>query len=346
MRIEFTYFRNAKTKINVFIEAIDLFQLFLILTFFEKWIKYQKIFKNTNDENTTSNNRFWKTIQYYHHRWQFLKKIFFRNFKVFEFEKMKKWMKKMKFQNRNVIHIHAFLWTFKFIEKMIVKNFIRTDFSNSKTKSKFHNLIKQQQIYTCRDDLCKKNLNKNVKICRKHFSIFLSTITHRVDNNLRYNYKRIKKIDRWISFYNAIIFWIWKTHMNIQYCTNVNLTLYVNKYVIKSKSKNLYHNQQNHNFFNDDIFARKMKSMKMMMHFLNYHIFKCSKIVKYLITLRSKKNSLNSNQNFFCDKKKFMMKSLIFFEKTSLKNISKNQSISNSKILFILNITSITNLIT
>ena len=36
LRIEFTYFRNAKTKINAFIETIDLFQLFLILTFFEK----------------------------------------------------------------------------------------------------------------------------------------------------------------------------------------------------------------------------------------------------------------------------------------------------------------------
>ena len=134
--------------------------------------------------------------------------------------------------------------------------------------------------------------------------------------------------------------------MNIQYYTNVNLTLYVNKYVIKSKSKNLYHNQQNHNFFNNHIFVRKIKSMKMMMHFLNYHIFRCSKIVKYLITLRSKKNSFNSNQNFFCDKRKLMMKNLIFFEKTSLRSISKNRSISNSKILFISNITSITNLMT
>ena len=36
LRIEFTYFRNAKTKINAFIETIDLFQFFLILTFFER----------------------------------------------------------------------------------------------------------------------------------------------------------------------------------------------------------------------------------------------------------------------------------------------------------------------
>ena len=102
-------------------------------------------------------------------------------------------MKRQKFQNRDVIHIHNLLWITMSIAKLITKNYIRIDVSNSKTKSKFYKLIREHQIHICRDDFCKKNLIFDVQICRKKFSTFFFATIHRVDDDLRYIYKKTKK---------------------------------------------------------------------------------------------------------------------------------------------------------
>ena len=79
------------------------------------------------------------------------------------------------------------------IAKLITKNYIRIDVSNSKTKSKFYKLIREHQIHICRDDFCKKKLIFDVQICKKKISIFFFATIHRVDDDLRYIYKKTKK---------------------------------------------------------------------------------------------------------------------------------------------------------
>ena len=292
LRIDSFYFQIVERKINILINVVDLSTLFLTLTFFEKWVKYRKIFKTIEEKNTISNNRSWKTIQYYHHRWLFLKQHFFRNSKVFEFEHLKNLIKKQKFQNRDAIHTHNLLWIVYIIEKFIAKNYIRVDLFDSMKKSKFHKLISKHQIHICRKNLCKKSLNDDVKICNKSFFAFLSNTTHQMKNDLKYTYKRLKKTNRWIFLYNFVILTIWKTHMNIQYCTFDDLISYVSKYVTKSKSKKLYNFQQNYHVLNQHFITRRMNSMKNMMFFLNFEIFRCSRKMHYLIIVKSKKKSI------------------------------------------------------
>ena len=189
-------FKTRKKKINTLIKIVELFQLFLILTFFEKWSKYRKILNIIENQNTISSNRFWKTIQYYHYRWQFLKKHLLRKFKVFEFEELNDIMKRQKFQNRKTIHIHSLLWISNTIEKMIEKNYIRVDMSNFLEKSEFFRFVIEHQVHTCRKNLCRKNLNDDVEQCIKKFSVFFSNTTRTMKNDLRYTYKRTKKTNR------------------------------------------------------------------------------------------------------------------------------------------------------
>ena len=57
-RIESYYFQLAQKKIDTLIKTMNLSQIFFTLTFFEKWMKYQKILKDTNEKNIISSNRF------------------------------------------------------------------------------------------------------------------------------------------------------------------------------------------------------------------------------------------------------------------------------------------------
>ena len=291
LRTKSLYFQFAQVKINILTSTIDLSQLFLTLIFFEKWLKYQEILRSTDEKDITPNNRSWKTVQYYHFRWLSLKKYVLRDSKMFEFEELKKLIERQKFQNRDVIHTHNLLWTTILIEQLIAKNYIRTDMPNPEKKSKLHKLVSQHQIHTCRKNLCRKNLNDDIEICRKSFPASLSAITHRIDDDLRYTYKRITKTNRWISFYNSVILIIWKTHMNIQYCTSDDLTAYVNKYVTKPEPKKLYDTNENDQTLQSHLMTRRMKSMKIMMLLLSYDIFRCTREIRYLITARSDERS-------------------------------------------------------
>ena len=318
LRIESYYFQLAQRKIDTLTKTISLFQIFLTLTFFEKWMKYQKILKDTNEENITLNNRFWKTVQYYHYRWLFFKKYLLRKSNVSNYEKLKNLMKRQEFQNRDVIHIHSLLWMTMSIAKFITKNYIRADVSNSKIESKLYKLVREHQVHICRDDFCKKNLIFDVQICRKKFSIFFFAITHRVDDNLRYIYKRTKKKNRWVFFYNAVIFMIWKTHINVQYCIFDDLFFYVNKYVTKSKFKKLYDKNDDIQNVKSHILNRRMKSMKIMMFFLNYEIFRCFKKITYLITARSNERFFQIKSFWILMQKQFENEDCDFFYKNAI----------------------------
>ena len=269
-----TYFRNAESKINALTEAIGLPQLFLTLTFSERWVEYQEILKNTGGGNTTPSNRPWEAFQYYHYRWQSLKEILLRKPKVSEYVELKELIERLEFQNRGAIHTHGLLWTAKSIEEMIAEDYVRADLPDPETEPELHELVRQQQTHNCRNDLRRKSLDKDLEVCHKGLPAPLSDVTHRVGDNLRYNYKRTKEADRWRSPYNAVILWIWRAHMNIQYCTSAGLVSYVSKYVAKPEPKNLYNTQENHNPLNDHILAWRMGSMEVMMHLLSYHIFR------------------------------------------------------------------------
>ena len=132
LRIDFIYWIQIEQKINIIMKITCRFHLFFTTTFFEKWFEYVEILTNTNNRNIISNNRFWKTVIYYHFRWKIFKIHFLRNSKIFDFEKLEKMIKRIKFQLKNVIHIHVLFWIQKFIFEMIVENFIRTNISNKK----------------------------------------------------------------------------------------------------------------------------------------------------------------------------------------------------------------------
>ena len=132
LRIDFIYWIQIEQKINIIMKATCKFYLFLTTIFFEKWFEYVEILANTNNRNIISNNRFWKAIIYYHSRWKIFKIYLLRNSKIFDFEKLEKMIKRMKFQLKNVIHIHVLFWIQKSIFEMIVENFIRTNVSNKK----------------------------------------------------------------------------------------------------------------------------------------------------------------------------------------------------------------------
>ena len=191
-RIDVIYWIQTKQKINIIMKTTCRFQLFLITIFFEKWFEYVEILVNTNNRDIISNNRFWKIVIYYHFRWKAFKIYFLRNSKVFDFEKLKKMMKRMKFQLRNVIYIHALFWIQKFIFQMIVENFIRADVSNKDKKSELHVLVMKHQIHTCRSNMCRKELIFETR-CKNEFSQSLSFVIEIVNDDQRYIYKRFKK---------------------------------------------------------------------------------------------------------------------------------------------------------
>ena len=83
---------------------------------------------------------------------------------------------------------------------------------------------------------------------------------------------------------------IWNAHMNIQYIIEIYFVVYVNKYVIKAKSNEMY-NLFTRNVVKEHLMIRKMNSIQMMMLMLNYDMFRCSKAVMYIdITLLEKRS--------------------------------------------------------
>ena len=197
-------------------------------------------------------------------------------------------MKRMKFQLRDVIHTHALLWTQKFIFEMIVEDFIRADVSNKNEKSELHVLVVKHQIHTCRSNMCRKRLI-NESRCKSEFSQSLSVVTECVSDDQRYTYKQLKEKNRWTSSYNAQMLLIWNAHMNIQYIIETHLVVYVNKYVIKVESNEMY-NLFTRNAIKKHLMIRRMNSMKVMMLMLNYEMFRCSRAVMYIdITLSEKR---------------------------------------------------------
>ena len=284
LRIDSTYWIQIEQKINIIMKATCRFHLFLTTTFFEKWFEYVEILANTNNRDIISSNRSWEIVVYYHSRWKTFKTYLLRNSKIFDFEKLKKMMKRMKFQLKKVIHTHALLWIQKFISEMIVEDYIRANVSNKNEKSELHVLVMKHQIHTCRSNMCRKKLI-NESRCKSEFSQSLSVVTECVDDDQRYTYKRLKEKNRWTSSYNAQMLLIWNAHMNIQYIIETHLAIYVNKYVIKVESNEMY-NFFIRNAIKKHLMTRKMNSMKMIMLMLNYEMFRCNRVVMYIdITL-------------------------------------------------------------
>ena len=91
--------------------------------------------------------------------------------------------------------------------------------------------------------------------------------------------------------YNVQMFLIWNAHMNIQYIIEIYFVVYVNKYVIDTKSNEMY-NFFIRNVVKNHLMIRKMKSMKMIILMLNYDMFRCNKIVMYIDITLFKKRSI------------------------------------------------------
>ena len=82
---------------------------------------------------------------------------------------------------------------------------------------------------------------------------------------------------------------IWNAHMNIQYIIEIHLVVYVNKYVTKVESNEMY-NLFTRNAIKKHLMIRRMNSMKVMILMLSYEIFRCNKAVMYIdITLSEKR---------------------------------------------------------
>ena len=87
------------------------------------------------------------------------------------------------------------------------------------------------------------------------------------------------------------MFLIWNAHMNIQYIIEIYFVAYVNKYVIKIESNEMY-NLFIRNVIKKHLMIRKMNSMKIIMLMLNYDMFRYNKVVMYIDTILSKKRSI------------------------------------------------------
>ena len=85
--------------------------LFITLSIAESWWTHlHQIFSTTDNENTLLTNRSFHCINYFVHKFQSLKKEFYKKPNLTGFGDITDFFDRVEFQNRGVAHTHSYYW--------------------------------------------------------------------------------------------------------------------------------------------------------------------------------------------------------------------------------------------
>jgi PIF1-like helicase/Helitron helicase-like domain at N-terminus len=278
-----TYFRAGESNINAMLKSFGLPQMFITMTFSERWPELQNIMTAISGARTLCTDHPWECVEFYYERMHQIWTNLFRKPGVSGFGVLRESAIRHEFQLRQAIHSHMLMWTSKSIQQMIAENFIRADLPDPILEPELHRLVVIHQMHVCRPDLCGRSMtDPDTPPCRKGFPHPLEEQTMQVDGELRYRYRRTKQEDRYVVLYVAIYLLLWKAHINVQYVTSAGLSKYVTKYVTKAEPKSIVDVQSEPDHILKHLEARRMGSMEVNCLLTGKPILKLSAGVQFL----------------------------------------------------------------
>jgi Helitron helicase-like domain at N-terminus len=141
-----TFYRAAEADLSAFVKARSLPQMFVTVTFSERWYEFQAIIQSAQDFlNSLSGgahirgvpnptNFPWEAVEYYYERIYHLRRYLLANPRVSGYGKLMEMVIRYEFQLRQAIHSHMLLWTEYDIEELISRNYIRADVPDLKSR--------------------------------------------------------------------------------------------------------------------------------------------------------------------------------------------------------------------
>src|SRR5216117_2441803 len=154
-----TFYRTAEADLSAFVKARLLPQIFVTVTFSERWHEFQAIIQSAQDflnslsggahrEAPNPTNFPWEAVEYYYERIYHLRRYLLGNPRVSGFGKLMEMVIRYEFQLRQAIHSHMLLWTEYDIEELISRNYIRADIPDRNREPELYDLVMAHQIHT------------------------------------------------------------------------------------------------------------------------------------------------------------------------------------------------------
>jgi hypothetical protein len=265
-----SYFLGKERLVNSVTMNCGLPQLFITLTFNERWEEFYNILQHTSTR--VPSNHPWEGVQYFYERIRNLKHYFWKH-KTSRFGKLLELIERFEFQLRGAIHSHCLLWTEKSVTELLQSGFIRADIPDPVKEPKLHDLVMKYQIHKCKDTIC-GGPGKYGK-CTKGFPCDPSEKTYHQPGNPRYTYARSEN-DIWVSPYNAELLLIWEGHCNVQFVTNEGLAAYITKYVAKGEPISTL-NVGDTTAVQRHVLARRIGAMEIMVLVSGLEIFRSTR---------------------------------------------------------------------
>ena len=165
-----SYFKAGESNINAMLKSFGLPQLFITMTFSERWPDLQDIMSQVSGPTTLCTDHPWECVEFYYERMHQTWTNFFRKPGASGFGILLESAIRHEFQLRQAIHSHMLMWTSKSIPQLINENYIRADMPDPILEPELYHLVKSHQMHTCRPELCGRSMtDADLPSCRKGF---------------------------------------------------------------------------------------------------------------------------------------------------------------------------------